>query len=89
MTAENTSSIGANSVFVIPVGPFCRTEYVADTIESIQHFAPSARVILVDDSRRGLGAQLAERYELTVRDAPAPGVFGGLTSTSLRDSEKR
>jgi hypothetical protein len=78
MTAENSSRVGADSVFVIPVGPFCRSEYVADTIESIQHFAPSARVILVDDSRRGLGDELALRYDLTVRAARAPGVFGGL-----------
>jgi Glycosyl transferase family 2 len=78
MTAENGPSIGADSVFVIPVGPFCRTEYVGDTIESIRHFAPDARVILVDDSRRGLGAELAERYQLTVRPARVPGVFGGL-----------
>jgi hypothetical protein len=60
------------------VGPHCRAEFVADTIESIQHFAPKARVILVDDSRRGLGVQLAERYQLSVREARAPGVFGGL-----------
>lgn len=78
MTGESSPGIGADSVFVIPVGPYCRSEYVGDTIESIHHFAPSARVILVDDSRRGLGAQLAEKYQLTVRAARAPGVFGGL-----------
>ena len=72
------ASVGGNSVFVIPVGPQCRAEFVADTMESIQQFAPKARVILVDDSRRGLGAQLAGRYHVTVREARAPGVFGGL-----------
>jgi hypothetical protein len=75
---DDRANVGRDSVFVIPVGPYCRAEFVADTIESIQHFAPKARVILVDDSRSGLGAQLAERYQLTVRAARAPGVFGGL-----------
>src|ERR1039458_1362099 len=75
---EDRANVGGNSVFVIPVGPYCRAEFVADTIESVQHFAPKARVILVDDSRSGLGVQLAERYQLTVRAARAPGVFGGL-----------
>jgi hypothetical protein len=37
-----------------------------------------ARIIVVDDSQRELGLQLAERYQLTVRRAPARGVFGGL-----------
>jgi hypothetical protein len=72
------ANVGHDSVFVIPVGPYCRAEFVADTIESIQHFAPKARVILVDDSRSGLGVQLAEQYHLNVRGARAPGVFGGL-----------
>jgi hypothetical protein len=75
---DDRANVGADSVFVIPVGPHCRAEFVADTIESIQHFAPKARVILVDDSRSGLGVQLAERYQLTVRAARAHGVFGGL-----------
>lgn len=75
---EDRANVGADSVFVIPVGPFCREEFVADTIESIQYFAPKARVILVDDSSSGLGVELANRYRLTVRPARAPGVAGGL-----------
>ena len=75
---DDRANVGRDSVFVIPVGPYCRAEFVADTIESIQHFAPKARVILVDDTRSGLGVQLAERYQLSVRVARAPGVFGGL-----------
>jgi hypothetical protein len=75
---DDPANVGRDSVFVIPVGPYCRAEFVADTIESIQHFAPKARVILVDDSRSGLGVQLAERYQLSVRAARVRGVFGGL-----------
>jgi hypothetical protein len=78
LNPEDSSNVGGDTVFVIPVGPFCRAEFVSDTIESIQHFAPKARVILVDDSRSGLGVQLGERYRLTVRAARAPGVAGGL-----------
>jgi hypothetical protein len=75
---EDRANVGRSSVFVIPVGPNCRPEFVADTIESVQHFAPKARLIVVDDSRRGLADQLAERYPLTVLPARAPGVYGGL-----------
>jgi hypothetical protein len=78
MFYEHSENVGGDTVFVVPVGPFCRAEFVADTIESIQHYAPRARVILVDDSRRGLCDQLAEQYQLTVRAARAPGVLGGL-----------
>jgi hypothetical protein len=75
---EERRKVGSDSVFVIPVGPNCQPEFVSDTIESIRYFAPSARIILVDDSRRGLGSELGERYELTVVEARARGVFGGL-----------
>lgn len=78
MIRKHNANVGGDTVFVVPVGPFCRAEFVADTIESIQHFVPRARVILVDDSRRDLCVQLAEQFELTIRAARAPGVFGGL-----------
>ncbi len=75
---EKRRNVGADSVFVIPVGPKCRPDFVTDTIDSIRYFAPTARIILVDDSRRGLGIKLGERYQLTVVEARARGVFGGL-----------
>jgi hypothetical protein len=85
----NPQHVGRDTVFVIPVGPVCRPEFVADTIESVRHYAPSARVILVDDSRRGLGVELGERYQVTVLEARAHGVFGNLylnLSDGLREA---
>jgi hypothetical protein len=70
--------VGSDTVFVIPVGPKCRLEFVADTIDSIRFYAPMARIILVDDSRRGTAIELGERYQLTVLDARAHGAFGYL-----------
>lgn len=70
--------VGSGTVFVIPVGPTCRRDYVADTVESIRHYAPRARIILVDDSLRGLGNDLASRYNLIALEARTHGVFGNL-----------
>ncbi len=75
---EARARVGAASVFVIPVGPNCQPEFVADTIDSILYFAPLARVILVDDSQRGLAADLGQRYQLSVIQARVHGVFGNL-----------
>jgi len=70
--------VGNDTVFVIPIGPKCQPDFVADTIESIRYFAPMARIIIVDDSTRGLGVELAKRYQLTTLDASAHGLFGNL-----------
>jgi len=78
MVSQRRRDVGKDTVFVIPVGPRCKTEFVADTIESIRYFAPLARIILVDDSKRGLGVQLSGRYQLTTLDAKAHGLFGSL-----------
>jgi len=71
-------SVGSDTVFVIPVGPYCRPEFVADTLESITHFAPTARIIIVDDSQRELGLDLAKTFQLTVTSSRNRGVLGGL-----------
>jgi hypothetical protein len=76
--SEDRREVGADTVFVMPVGPACRQEFVADTVESIRHFAPMARIILVDDSQRKLGSELAKQYELVVLVARVHGVFGNL-----------
>jgi hypothetical protein len=65
-------------VFVIPVGPNCQSEFVSDTLDSIRWFAPLARIILVDDSLRSLGADLADHYGLTSVEARVHGLYGGL-----------
>jgi hypothetical protein len=89
---SRNEEVGRDTVVVIPIGPTCQTEYVADTIESIRHFAPLARLVLVDDSRRGMGIQLGERYELTSVEARAHGVFGNLylnLSAGFREALQR
>ncbi len=75
---ENRREVGRDSVFVLPIGPNCQPQFVADTIESIRYFAPLARIIAVDDSRSGMGAELGGRYPLIVMQAQTRGVFGGL-----------
>jgi hypothetical protein len=72
------SEVGRDSVFVIPVGPTCQIEFVADTIDSIQYYAPLSRIILVDDSLSGIGIELADRYELTCVKTKVHGLFGNL-----------
>jgi hypothetical protein len=76
--AEDSRTVGSDTVVVIPVGPTCQRDFVTDTIDSVLHFAPRARVIVVDDSRRGLCAELRERYPLTVLEARAHGLHGSL-----------
>jgi hypothetical protein len=78
MSAEDSRGVGGDTVFVIPVGPNCQADFVSDTIESVRHFAPLARIVVVDDSRRALGAELGERYEFTNLLAGAHGLLGSL-----------
>jgi hypothetical protein len=75
---RDDGEVGGESVFVIPVGPKCRVEFVNDTIDSIWHFAPRARIIIVDDSRSGLSKDLELRHRLTALEAHAHGLFGNL-----------
>lgn len=75
---EATPGVGIDTVFVIPVGPNREPDFVADTIDSIRYFAPLARIVVVDDSRRGVGASLEERYPLTSIEARAHGLGGSL-----------
>jgi len=77
LTSSNRS-VGSETVFVVPVGPKCQPEFVSDTIDSIRYYAPAARIIVIDDSLRGMGVALAGHHPLTVLDARARGVFGGL-----------
>lgn len=45
------SATSVRLVVVIPVGPSCRTEFVGDTLESIEYFTtPDRVVVLLDDS---------------------------------------
>lgn len=43
-------------VVVIPVGPACHVEFIADTIRSVLHYtAAPPKIILADDSQKGTG----------------------------------
>jgi hypothetical protein len=77
-TNRRDGETGGESVFVIPVGPKCRPDFVSDTIDSINYFAPRARIIIIDDSRSGLGQELEQRHRLTSLEARAHGLFGNL-----------
>lgn len=78
MSEPEIRSAGSDTVFVIPVGPKCRYDFVADTIESIRHFAPGARIIAVDDSLGETAADLASHYPITVVPTHVHGSFGNL-----------
>jgi hypothetical protein len=78
MAPASRSVVGADTVFVIPVGPKCRPDFVGDTIESVRFFAPMARIIIVDDTGSGRGTELEQRYRVTVVLATAHGLFGSL-----------
>jgi hypothetical protein len=80
--------VGGDTVFVIPVGPNCREDFVADTLDSIIYFAPSARIILVDDSQTGLGLQLATRFVVTNIETEVHGLFGNLYLNLSRGFEE-
>jgi hypothetical protein len=80
--------VGSDTVFVIPVGPNCREDFVADTLESIVYFAPKARIILVDDSLKGLGPALATRFTLTTVETRVHGLFGALYLNLSRGFEE-
>jgi hypothetical protein len=66
---------------VLPVGPRCDPEFVADTIESIEYYCVSDHlVVLVDDSQRGTARLAAQGHErVTVIETPqSRGNRGGL-----------
>ena len=80
--------VGSDTVFVIPVGPNCREDFVADTLDSIVYFAPQARIIVVDDSQKGLGLELSTRFMLTTLETQVHGLFGNLYLNLSRGFEE-
>ena len=78
MSQESKSAVGADTVFVIPVGPRCRPDFVADTIDSIRFFAPMARIIVINDTGSELSIEFVRRYPVSVVEAVAHGLFGSL-----------
>lgn len=50
-------------VVVIPIGPFCRFEYICDTIESVIHYVSNSHVIILnDDSGKDTGQAVKNRF---------------------------
>lgn len=80
--------MGSDTVFVIPVGPNCREDFVADTLDSIVYFAPKARIIVVDDSQKGMGLELSTRFALTNIETQVHGLFGNLYLNLSRGFEE-
>jgi hypothetical protein len=70
------------------VGPNCREDFVADTLDSIVYFAPNARIIIVDDSQKGLGLELSTRFPLTTLETRVHGLFGNLYLNLSRGFEE-
>jgi hypothetical protein len=71
-------------VVVIPVGPNEVLEYVLDTIDSVIYYTgPSTRIIVVDDSAKGVGAVLQSRVGSVdvVKTPRNHGGHGGLYLT--------
>lgn len=60
-------------VYVIPVGPFCHDQHVADTIESIVFFDKSASIVVVDDS----GREEVKLWQLTTPNLKVLKTRGG------------
>ena len=53
--------VSCSSLIYVPAGPETRFEFLLDTLRSIERFAdPQHRLLLVDDSARGLGALAKE-----------------------------
>jgi hypothetical protein len=78
MNQQGQSTVGSDTVFVIPVGPRCQPDFVADTIESVRFFAPRARIIIVDDNGSELIIDLERRFRVSVVEAAAHGLYGSL-----------
>lgn len=74
-------------VIVIPVGPNCRPDFLADTLDSIQTYIRSGyQVLLADDSQRGTGEDIREQYPdcVVLETDRSMGKLGGLYVTLSR-----
>jgi len=70
-----------NLTVVIPVGPNCKPEFVTDTIESVDHYVPSRRLILMDDSGKGTAALALGQRNGQIVSVQDKGLAGGLFAT--------
>jgi glycosyltransferase involved in cell wall biosynthesis len=93
MQSISTSLIATSDIkqvtlcVVMPLGPSADLDYVCDTIESIKHYlTPSHVIILVDDSSKGTGTIIRDRYEnvFLLTNRKTHGKFAGLYVTVSR-----
>jgi hypothetical protein len=81
VAAGEASMNSVRLAVVIPVGPEPGLDNVIDTLESVCHYTtPKRKIVLVDDSGAGTGAQLHRIFrEVDVVDTGGPsGARGGL-----------
>ncbi len=67
-------------VVIIPVGPAASAEFLADNIQSIEHYADRPfQIILADDSHKGTAAIAQQQFPyLTIDIVPTPEPMGRL-----------
>ncbi len=66
-------------VVVVPIGPGCQPEFVADTLESVDCYSvPGRRLLLLDNSGRGTARKFADRPRTEVLVTPWRGSGGAL-----------
>jgi hypothetical protein len=63
---------------VVPIGPNCRPDFVRDTLDSVDFFCPDRRLVLVDDSKKGIGELVAKGHDATIIVVSDMGLAGGL-----------
>jgi hypothetical protein len=69
----------ARLVVVLPIGPRCQPEFVADTLESVDCYSvPDRRLLLLDNSGRGTAQKFADRPRTEVLVTPWRGSGGAL-----------
>jgi len=72
----------------MPVGPGTDPAFVADSLESIRHFVPSSRLVVMDDTGEGRCDFLRRWLDTTVIATPKQGYLGGLYRTLSRGFEE-
>lgn len=66
-------------VVVIPVGPRCQPQFVADTLDSVDYYSvPERRLLLLDNSGRGTAQAFVDRRRTEVMVTPWRGSGGAL-----------
>ncbi len=66
-------------VVVVPIGPHCEPQFVADTLDSVDYYSvPERRLLLLDNSGRDSGREFIGRPRTEVVVTPWRGTHGAL-----------